>query len=68
MNYRMWLFKGTYFGKLKEIYLALLEHLFYSIRRQTTSIDVSSALSDEITKHGAIILPFENVDFPESLR
>jgi hypothetical protein len=64
----MWGLKAHISEKLKETYLALLEHLFYSIRWQTTSIGMSSALSDEITEHGAIILPFHYVDCPESLR
>lgn len=62
------IFKDIYFGKLKEAYLALLEHLCYSIRRQTPSISMSSALSDEITEDGAIVLPFRSVDCPESPR
>ena len=68
MNCRMSFLKTHYIGKIKEACLALLEHLRYSIRRQTTSIGMSSALSDEITEHGAIILPFRYVDCPESLR
>lgn len=60
-------FKAIYIGKLEEAYLALLEHLRYSIRRQTTSVGVSSALFNEIPEHGAIILPFRYVDCPESL-
>jgi hypothetical protein len=55
-------------GSLKAAYLALLEHLRYGIRRQTTSIGMSSALSNEIAEHGAIILPFRNVDCPKFLR
>jgi hypothetical protein len=63
------IFKRIYFGRLKEAYLALLEHLRYSIRRQTTSIaGMSSTLSDKIAEHGTVVLPFRYVDCTKSLR
>ena len=52
----------------KKAYLALLEHLLDSIRCQTTPVCPSSALPDEITEHGTIVLAFRYVDSPKSRR
>lgn len=56
------------FGKTKEAYLALVEHLCDGIRWQATSVCPQPTLPDEMSKHRAIVLPFRRVDRPESLR